>query len=375
MGKNIMNFLKVAANVLDTGVILDTSGVLDVRQVLNTNRVLGGVGELLDRGKAKGENDPEDDAQDFITLSNNDATNDKEKREQKNALRVIGNRYLQYLAALDPNSTEAQALLSHSGFNSMATLIATFKNGSGGVKLTLKFSTHNEKSGIHESAGFGQFYIHPDGYGDITGIGAIYLSNTITISKDIYYLYKYMASREYINIKLDGQPFDYDVDISKGFDFISQILEHETCHWGADWNGPRVRPPEFFDDNNTIKLLINGIQQGQNDNTWELGQHFEWAAWGRRNPVYNESDSVELRYGAAVNIHYKLMSAFPCELNKDNAGNIIKPAPEQVQQIKDSIYTMLANYYPESIRIKPDGEKDGGYNPSSMKIDVFPGSH
>ena len=149
--------------------------------------------------------------------------------------------------------------------------------------------------------------------------------------------------------------------------FLKSFVGHEPRR--------RVRPPEFFDDNNTIELLINGIQQGQNDNTWELGQHFEWAAWGRRDPLYSRLDSVELRYGAAVNIHYKLMSCQGCEVNQPKDADQIRPTVAEIEQIKASIFTLLANYYPESIRIKPDGEKDGGYNSSVTKPSAEAGKH
>lgn len=356
----------MAGGLTDTSTLLDTTGYLT-----DTGNVLSS-GENENCKTETPEEDENEEAGDFITKANTDAESGAEKRQQEMALRTIGNRYLQYLGSLDPSSTEAQALLTHSGFDSIEIIIKTFKNGSGGLKLTLQFSTH-DKNSVYESAGGGQFYTHPNGYGGITGVGAMYQKNVITLSRDLFILCRYMASREYINLKAEGQPFDYDEDIEKGFNFISQILEHETCHWGADWNGPKKRPEEIFDDKNTTELQIEGIQEGEQENTWELGQHFEWAAWGKRNPVYNDYSMDELKYGAAVNIHYRLMGGFPCELNLNSDGSIIKPSPEQVEEISDSIYLLLANFYPQNVRVKENGDRDGGYSHYVPKTDTTAG--
>lgn len=51
----------------------------------------------------------------------------------------------------------------------------------------------------------------------------------------------------------------------------------------------------------------------------------------------------------------------------DNTGNTIKPSLTQIQQIKTSLYFLLADYYPQNVKVKSNGEKDGGFNESIRK--------
>lgn len=52
-------------------------------------------------------------------------------------------------------------------------------------------------------------------------------------------------------------------------------------------------------------------------NTWERGQHFEWAAFGgqRLNWSALQNGSQRTVYGAAVNIWYRAMQKGACGIN------------------------------------------------------------
>ncbi len=247
-------------------------------------------------------------------------------KEERRALRQLVDFGRDKIRGMKEGSKELTALLENSGYKSKKELLNNvYKNGKG---PTLNFA-----SSYKQDAGGGMVMTEPNGNGGFTERSAfgVHDNGNITLSRSLLDVVNnindFGKSGNPINGAVDYDRYNQSGDAAAGFNFMSNVLEHEVVHFGAQSNGKSATVTPYA-----------GNESG------ERGQAYTDQAYGRVIS-WDRPES-----GAAVYITLRTYAAGGCPVEPTSCNNQQRPTSEVVKDRDAAIKGYLQSNYPQYLK-------------------------